>query len=411
MGSVPQMPAAPSLPSVMGDKMRVAIVHYWLVSMRGGEKVVEALCDMYPQADIFTLVYDEQQISEKIRAHRIIPSFLQKIPGAVSRYQSLLPLMPFALESLDLSGYDLIISSESGPAKGIIPPPHAVHICYCHSPMRYLWDHYHAYRSSAGLATRMMMPILAPLLRSWDVSSSLRVDHFVANSHHVAARISKYYRRSAAVVPPPVAVDDFMPTTEVGDFYLCAGQIVPYKRIDLAVRAFTAMGRNLVIIGDGARGDVEALKRLAGPTVQFLGRAPFPVLKEHLARCRALIFPGEEDFGIVPVEAMASGRPVIAFGSGGALETVVPGHTGLLFNEQSVGSLVEAVRTFEESERLFQPESICAHAAQFSSHSFHASMRKIIADELAARRVGVAANTGLAAVPLNAVGRLVSPLH
>lgn len=413
VGPVPPRLASLSLQSANGgEEMRVAIVHYWLVSMRGGEKVVEALCDMYPDADIFTLVYDEKQISEKIRRHRIIPSFLQNIPGAISRYQSLLPLMPFALESLDLRGYDLIISSESGPAKGIIPPPHAVHVCYCHSPMRYLWDHYHAYRSSAGMAARRLMPIIAPLLRSWDVSSSLRVDRFVANSHHVAARVSKYYRRTASVVPPPVAVDEFTPVADVGDFYLCAGQLVPYKRVDLAVRAFTEMGRNLVVIGEGAKGEIEALKRLAGPTVQFLGRAPFPVLKEHLARCRALIFPGEEDFGIVPVEAMASGRPVIAFGSGGALETVIHGHTGLLFKEQSVDSLVEAVRVFEESELLFQPEAIRAHASKFSAHNFHASMRKIIAEELEARRVGsISVETGMATVPLKENGKLPVPLH
>lgn len=391
--------------------MRVAIVHYWLVSMRGGEKVVEALCDMYPDADIFTLVYDEEQISQKIRRHRIIPSFLQRIPGAVSNYQSFLPLMPFALESLDLRGYDLIISSESGPAKGIIPPPHAVHVCYCHSPMRYLWDHYHTYRSNAGMAARTLMPLLAPLLRSWDVSSSLRVDRFVANSHHVAARVNKYYRRSASVVPPPVAIDEFAPVADIGDFYLCAGQIAPYKRVDLAVRAFTEMGRNLIVIGDGAKGDIEALKRLAGPTVQFLGRVSFPVLKAHLARCQALVFPGEEDFGIVPVEAMASGRPVIAFGSGGALETVVHGKTGLLFNEQSVDALIDAVRLFEESKLLFQPETIRAHVAQFSAHNFQTSMRKIIAEELEASRLGATANTGLVTIPLNHIGELSAPLH
>jgi glycosyltransferase involved in cell wall biosynthesis len=231
--------------------MRVAIVHYWLVSMRGGEKVVEALCDMYPDADIFTLVCDHDKISDKLKRHRIFTSFLQRIPGARKRYQSMLPLMPFALEGFDLSGYDLILSSESGPAKGIIPPPQAVHICYCHSPMRYIWDHYHLYRRNAGFLARMMMPLVAPLMRAWDANSSLRVDHFVANSHHVASRIAKYYRRSSVVLHPPVAVDDFAPVASVDDFYLCAGQIVPYKRVDLAVRTFTKLNRNLVVVGDG----------------------------------------------------------------------------------------------------------------------------------------------------------------
>lgn len=360
--------------------MRVAIVHYWLVSMRGGEKVVEALCDMYPEADIFTLVYNEHRVSEKIRRRNIKTSFLQHIPGAVRNYQSLLPLMPFALESFDLSGYDLIISSESGPAKGIIPPPHTPHICYCHSPMRYLWDHYQSYRASAGHLPRMMLPIIAPMLRSWDVSTSLRVDRFVANSHHVAARIQKYYRRNATVVYPPVAVDDFDLSPESEDFYLCAGQIVPYKRVDLAVAAFTQMKRNLVVIGEGK--SIDRLKQIAGPTIQFWGHAPFPVLQDAMSRCRALIFPGEEDFGMVPVEAMASGKPVIAFASGGALETVVPDLSGVLFEEQTVDSLVNAVCEFERTSEIFNPRRIRSHANHFNHEQFKAGMTAVVEEEL-----------------------------
>jgi glycosyltransferase involved in cell wall biosynthesis len=351
--------------------------------MRGGEKVVEALCDMYPEADIFTLVYDESKVSDKIRRHKVTTSFLQRIPGAIKRYQSLLPLMPFALESFDLSGYDLIVSSESGPAKGIIPPPQAAHVCYCHSPMRYLWDHYHFYRSNAGLASRLMLPVLAPVLRSWDVNTSMRVDRFIANSHHVSARIGKYYRRTATVLYPPVSVDDFAPAAPE-DFYLCAGQLIPYKRIDIAVQAFSRMNRKLVVIGEGS--ELEKLKRMAGPTVTFLGRAPFSLLKEKLARCRALIFPGEEDFGIVPVEAMASGRPVIAYGRGGALETVVPGLSGMLFEEQTVEALADAVREFEIKEALFRPEILRIHAEQFSVRNFTSGMQAIINEELNARK-------------------------
>lgn len=365
--------------------MRVAIIHYWLVSMRGGEKVIEALCDLYPEADIFTLVYDAEKVSDKIRSHSVKASFLQRIPGATRNYQSLLPLMPFALENFDLSGYDLIISSESGPAKGIIPPPHTPHICYCHSPMRYIWDHYQTYLSTAGRLQRAAMPLLAPMLRSWDVNTSARVDRFVANSHHVAARIRKYYRRSATVLHPPVSVDDFAVSKETDDFYLCAGQIVPYKRLDIAVAAFTKMGRNLVVIGEGK--GIDELKRQAGPTVQFLGRVPFAELKDKLSRCRALIFPGEEDFGILPVEAMASGRPVIAYASGGALETVVPEHTGMLFEEQSADALIEAVHAFEASERSFAPQAIRAHAAQFGVERFKSGMRRIIEEELQTERL------------------------
>jgi len=361
----------------LGEKnVRVAIVHYWLVSMRGGEKVVEAFCDMYPDADIFTLVYDERKVSEKIRRHKVTTSFLQKIPGAVKHYQSLLPLMPFALESFDLSGYDLILSSESGPAKGIVPGPQAVHICYCHSPMRYLWDHYHFYRANSGMLARALLTMMAPPLRAWDVSTSARVDHFVANSRHVADRIEKYYRRSATVLSPPVSVHEFAPTAATKDFFLLAGQLVGYKRADLAVEAFTRMGENLVVIGEGS--EMPKLRRIAGPTVSFLGRAPFPLLKDMLARCRALVFPGEEDFGIVPVEAMASGRPVIAFGRGGALDSISPGRTGILFHEQTVPSLIEAVRRFQSMERTFRPDVIRDHAAQFSEANFKARMQQII---------------------------------
>ncbi|MDE1995155.1 MAG: glycosyltransferase, partial [Rhizobiaceae bacterium] len=226
--------------------------------------------------------------------------------------------------------------------------------------------------------------------RSWDVNTSLRVDRFIANSHHVSARIGKYYRRPATVIYPPVSVDDFTPAPATEDFYLCAGQLIPYKRVDLAVQAFTRMNRNLVVIGEGK--EMERLKRLAGPTVTFLGRAPFPVLKEKLAKCRALIFPGEEDFGIVPVEAMASGRPVIAYGSGGALETVIPGVSGMLFTEQSVEALIEAVNDFDAREATFSADTLRSHAAQFSLRNFKTGMQAVIDEELLARRAVAARN-------------------
>lgn len=360
--------------------MKVAFVHYWLVSMRGGEQVLEALSDLYPQADIFTLVYDEKKVSEKLKRHKIIPSFLQRIPGAVAHYKKLLPLMPFALESFDLSSYDLVISSESGPAKGIIPAPDAVHVCYCHSPMRYVWDHYHAYRANSGLVSRTLMPLFAPRLRQWDVSTSARVDVFVANSHHVQYRIAKYYRRSSKVVSPPVQVQDFLPADGFGDFYLCAGQLVRYKRIDLAVDAFTRNGKKLVVVGEGD--EFARLKANAGPNVSFRGRVPFNQLKELLSQCRALVFPGEEDFGITPVEAMASGRPVIAYGRGGVLDTVIPNKTGVLFEDQSVEGLLQAVDQFEAMEGQFEPLLIRQHSQQFSAEEFKSKMRTIIEHEL-----------------------------
>ncbi|MEP1765200.1 MAG: glycosyltransferase [Sulfitobacter sp.] len=351
---------------------RVAIIHYWLVGMRGGEKVIEALCRMFPQADIYTHVADPAKLSSVLTCHRIIETRVGRMPFARKMYQKYLPFMPRALEELDLSGYDLVISSEAGPAKGIIAPPDAPHLCYCHSPMRYLWDQYHVYRNGAGFLTRAAMPLMAHSLRQWDVTSAQRVDGFVANSNFVAKRIEKYWRRESDVVAPPVAVEDFAPVApeDLGDFYLWAGELAPYKRPDLAVEAFKRLDKPLVVIG-GPDDQVKALKAAAGPKTKFLGKVPFDVLKDHMARCRALIFPGEEDFGIVPVEVMASGRPVIAYGRGGILDSVVDGETGLFFKEQSVSALVQAVEIFEGS-KLAQngPEACVQRAACFSEESF-----------------------------------------
>ncbi len=357
--------------------MRVAIVHYWLCKMRGGEAVIEALCEMFPEADLFTHVYDEEAMSATIRKHRVTTTFINKLPAAKKLYQTYLPLMPHALEALDLSAYDLVISSESGPAKGVITRPDALHLCYCHSPMRYLWDQYHAYRRTAGFAARLAMPILFPPLRQWDVTSAARVDHFIANSTSVAERIRKYWRREADVIAPPVSVARFGPKRRE-DFYLYVGELAPYKRADLAIEACTRMHRKLVVIGDGS--EAKALQRRAGPSVTFLGRASDEVVADHYARCRAFLFPAEEDFGIVAVEAMASGRPVIAFGRGGARDSVIDGETGLFFQEQSVDAMAAAITRFEARENAFDDERIQAHARQFSREAFKRAMaRKIIA--------------------------------
>ncbi|MEX5729698.1 glycosyltransferase involved in cell wall biosynthesis [Rhodovulum iodosum] len=362
---------------------RVAIVHYWLVGMRGGEKVLEALCRMFPEAELFTHVYVPDRISPALNAHKVHTTRIARLPFAPRLYQKYLPLMPRALEEIDLTGFDLVISSEAGPAKGVIAPPDAPHLCYCHSPMRYLWDQYHVYRDGAGALTRALMPYLAHELRQWDVTSAARVDAFAANSGHVAARIRKYWRREAEVVHPPVAVADFAPVAagEVGDFYLWAGELAPYKRPDLAVEAFTRMGKPLVVIG-GPDKTRKALAAQAGDNVRFLGQVPFPTLKDHMARCKALIFPGEEDFGIVPVEVMASGRPVIAYGRGGALDTVRDGETGLLFREQSVEGLTDAVARFEAAglDRL-PPEPLVAHAARFDEGAFRAGILRLLAGQ------------------------------
>jgi glycosyltransferase involved in cell wall biosynthesis len=363
--------------------MKVAIVHYWLVGMRGGEKVVEALAEMYPQADIFTHVYVPEMISEKIREHRIIPTFINALPRASKMYKTYLPLMPLALEQCDLRGYDLVISSESGPAKGIIAPAEALHVCYCHTPMRYIWNMYHDYSDGAGRVTRMMMPALSHYLRMWDVSTAARVDSFVANSETVAKRIRRYYGADSVVIHPPVDTNSFsiVPPSELKDYYLMAGELVSYKRPDLAVRAFNELKLKLVVIGGGDM--LGEVRRLAGPTVTVLGAQPFDVLRSHYARCRALIFPGEEDFGMVPVEAMASGRPVIAFGRGGAVETVAKGLSGVFFPEQTIESISLAVKELGKIE--IDPAKIVAHAERFGKDHFFRKMREHI-DRLLAEK-------------------------
>jgi glycosyltransferase involved in cell wall biosynthesis len=366
--------------------MKVAIVHYWLVGMRGGEKVVEAFCKMFPQADIFTHVYIPDTISETIRQHRIIPTFINSLPRAGRMYKSYLPLMPLALEQLDLRGYDLVISSESGPAKGIIPPADALHVCYCHSPMRYIWNMYHDYRAGAGPLARLMMPPISHYLRMWDVTAASRVDSFVANSQTVANRIRRYYGAEATVIQPPVDTASFTiaPKSELEDYYLMAGELVAYKRPDLAVRAFNEMKLNLVVIGGGDM--LAEVRRLAGPTIKVLGPQPFDVLRSHYARCRALIFPGEEDFGMVPVEAMASGRPVVAFGKGGAVETVADGLTGVFFHEQTVEAISSAVHRLANIDTV--PQDIADHARRFGREQFFQKMRTHLDNLIAQKQSG-----------------------
>jgi glycosyltransferase involved in cell wall biosynthesis len=331
---------------------------------------------MFPQADVFTHVHVPGAISSTIEQHKIITTFVSKLPRPARFYKSYLPLMPMALEQLDLRGYDLIISSESGPAKGIIPPAGALHLCYCHSPMRYVWNMMHDYQEGTSRLGRVLMAPLLHYVRSWDAAAATRVDAFAANSKTVAKRINSYWRRSAEVIFPPVDVDSFKPVadTELGDFYLMAGELVRYKRPDLAVEAFSRTGQRLIVIGGGEM--LAELRAKAGPSVTLLGPQPFKVLRDHYARCKALIFPGEEDFGIVPVEAMASGRPVIAFGRGGATETVVDGETGMLFQEQTVEAILDAVERCEKAG--LDPAAAVARSRAFGKDVFKASMAEFV---------------------------------
>ncbi len=344
--------------------MKVAIIHYWLISMRGGEKVLEALCELYPEADIYTHVYDPDAMSETIKKHTIHTTFINKLPFAKRFYQKYLSLMPAALEALDLSNYDLIISSESGPAKGILCSAQTPHLCYCHTPMRYLWDYYHHYLATSKGITRFFFKRLAPFLRQWDLMSSYRVDHFIANSHNVAQRIKRIYGRESTVIYPPVDVGKFDPHQPRGDFYLVLGQITAYKRVDLAISLFSKSGKPLIIAGGG--------DRLTGlpDNIIVKGSVTPEEGKTLLQTAKALIFPGEEDFGIVPVEAIAAGTPVLAYGKGGALETVQDGVSGLFFHEQTVEDLEKCVEKFEKSAHLFNVDTMHESIMRFDKSCF-----------------------------------------
>lgn len=355
--------------------MKVALVHYWLVGMRGGERVLERFCELFPGADIFTHVYVPEAMSPVIRAMNVKTTFIQRLPGARKRYQSYLPLMPLALEQLDLRDYDLVLTSEAGPAKGVITRPDAISLCYCHSPMRYLWDQYHIYRSTAGAVTRAAMPLLTHYLRQWDMASASRVDRFAANSSFVRARIAKFYGRDADVIHPPVPVANYTPA-KPEDYYLWVGQLVPYKRPDLAIDAFNANGLPLWVVGDGPA--IDELKARARPNIRFDDRLDYAALRSAYARTRALVFTAEEDFGIVPVEVNASGRPVIAYGRGGATETVADGRSGLFFKEQTVASLNEAIRAFEAWLPGFRPEDAREQAERFAPDRFDRQILEMV---------------------------------
>lgn len=354
--------------------MRVALVHYWLVGMGGGEKVLEALCRIYPDADIFTHVAKRDRLSPLLASRNIKTTFISRLPGAVQNYQSYLPLMPLALDQLDLTGYDLVISSESGPAKGVVTRADSLHICYCHSPMRYLWDYWPQYLHGASLPKKLGMRLFLPYLRRADVLSSFRVDRFLANSRTVARRIAKHWRRDAEVVHPPVSLGAIPARSRGGgSYYICLGRLTAYKRVDLAVEACTRLGRPLLVVGDGE--EMARLRAKAGDTVRFAGRLDDAQSISALSGARALLFPGEEDFGIVPLEAMAAGVPVIAYGRGGATETVEGGKSGLFFDRQDVDSLCEGIESFERMEKDFDPAVARARAEEFSEERFAAAFK------------------------------------
>jgi glycosyltransferase involved in cell wall biosynthesis len=360
--------------------MNIALVHDWLTGMRGGEKVLEVLCELFPDAKLFTLLHKEGSVSEIISRMEIKTSFVQNLPFSVNHYQKYLPLFPTAIEQFDLTGYDLVVSSSHCVAKGAITRPETCHICFCHTPMRYAWEMYYTYFSgnSFNPVIRWSIPFFMNYLRTWDERSSDRVDYFIANSHNVRRRIRKHYRRDAVVIYPPVDTDYFelsKMSKKRGEYYLIVSALVPYKRIDLAVLAFNELGLPLLIIGEGS--EKKKLMRIAKENIRFMDWQNRSELRRFYSDCKALIFPGEEDFGIVPVEAQACGRPVIAFAKGGATESVkgtypdqkiTSSPTGVFFKPQTKEALVEAVKRFDSIE--FDPQKIRENALRFDRKLF-----------------------------------------
>jgi len=356
-------------PTPSMDNLRVALVHYWLLDWRGGEKVLEAICRIFPQADIYTLFYDPDRVSPLIRSKNVIASFLNPLRRL---HRSLLPLMPMAIESFDLRKYDLVISSESGPAKGVITSATTRHFCYCHTPMRYLWELYPAYlREFGSIRQRLALAPLATFLRSWDYSTAARVDGFMANSRNVRQRIWKTYRRNSRVVYPPVEVERFR-NRDSEDYCLMVSELVPYKQLDYAIELFASSGRRLKVVGDGP--DYSRLRRLGSSSVEFCGKISDAELADLYSSCSAFVMPGEEDFGITMVEALASGKPVIALGRGGASEIVREG-CGFLYPEPTAIALRGALQTFDRVRHDVIPSLLQDRARRYSDAAFQLRFR------------------------------------
>ena len=349
--------------------MKTAIVHDWLTTFGGSELVLKEILETYP-SPIFTLFYDEKFIEDFFSSDtQITPSFLQKIPFIEKTYRNLLPVFPRAIESFGLSGYDLILSSSHSVAKGVLTTSEQLHICYCSSPMRYVWDLYFEHLNGSGTLKKILMQILTPRLRAWDLLSAPRVDHFIANSRYIAKRIAKVYGRTADVIYPPVDVDQYFLSKDKEEYYITISRLVPYKRVDLMVEAFQHLpDRKLLILGDGP--EMQRLKKIAPKNVELLGFVKQEQCKILLSKARAFLFMAKEDFGISPVEAQSAGVPVIAYGKGGTLETVLHHKTGLFFEHQTAESLLQAIAAFEKYEEHFDPMLIRSHALQFSKERF-----------------------------------------
>jgi glycosyltransferase involved in cell wall biosynthesis len=374
--------------------VRVAVVHHWFVTRGGGERVAELIASLFPAAEIFALVAGAAGVPDGLEGRRIHTSFLQRIPFGRQNHRHMLPLFPEAVERLDLRGFDLVISSDSGPVKGVRVDPGAVHICYCHSPMRYLYDGYEEYRAQMGALTRALFTMTAPRIREWDMRAAKRVTDFIANSDYVRGRIRQFYGRESVVIHPPIDVEraESLRGVQPGRHYLCAGRLVGYKRTELMVEACARLGRPLRIAGAGP--ELRRLKKIAGTNVTFLGELSTEALWREYAECRALLFAAGEDFGMVPLEAQACGRPVVAYGAGGSLETVLglgldasleDGRaTGIYFEEQTVESVMQGILDFEraEADGCFDAEVIRGWAREFGTEVFLRRMREFVAEKV-----------------------------
>ncbi|HEY3413203.1 MAG TPA: glycosyltransferase [Armatimonadota bacterium] len=366
--------------------MKVAIIHDWLNQNGGAERVLEEFHAMYPDAPIYTSMYDAERMPAAYKSWDIRTTWMQRLPMVTKKHQLFMPLFPAAFETIDLSGYDLAISSSSAFCHGVLTRTEACHVCYCHTPTRFIWNYFdYAKRERLSAWKRRLLAPYLFKLRQWDRTSADRVDYWIANSGLVKDRIAKYYRRTAAVIYPPVDTARFVPEAGYDDYYLVLSRLLPYKRIDLAIEACNRTKSRLLIAGSG-RG-TEQLKKLAGPTVEFLGRVPEEQLSGLYARCKAFIFPGEEDFGLTPLEANAAGRPTIAFKAGGTLDTVLPGVTGEYFTEPTVDSLVAAMTAFNPD--AYDPAKIRAHAETFDTKVFRAQFQDFVKRSMEAYAKGI----------------------
>lgn len=356
--------------------VKVALVHDWLTNMGGAERVVINFKEIYKDSPIYTTLYNPEKLDDELKNTDVRTSFLQNEKNLKKGHQSLLPFMPMAFESFDLNEYDVVLSSSSSCAKGVVTNPNSMHVCYCHTPMRYSWEFYYEYANNWDMKKikKNMLKYFINYIRVWDNVSSNRVDYFIANSQNVARRIWKHYRRESVVIHPPVRCKLFNISDIDEDYFLILSRLVPYKKVDLAVKAFNELGLPLVVIGDGV--ERQKLESMAKDNIKFLGRQPDSVIKEYYSKCRAFLFPGDEDFGITPLEAQASGRPVIAFGKGGALETVVENESGVFFEKQTVESLKYAVKKFENIK--FDKQIIRKHAEEFDEDIFKQKINNFI---------------------------------